>query len=128
MKPYSFFVGEEYNRLPDFLKRQVDEIGLSCRHIIAESGTKLDKGQSIAFLKEIKKILLLALEFPENINKEMVSGIGTGIIGVDIKFVPECEEAIKELIDAETKGDITSFLHATIAKIDAVLAKLKETP
>ncbi|MBU2589595.1 MAG: hypothetical protein KJ939_06745 [Nanoarchaeota archaeon] len=121
MGRFAFLTGEEYNSLPSFLKKEIDKISSNLDLILNNKNLMNKKYFSLKFLKEIKKLLILGLIYPNYLDKEMISSIGLGRIGAEIELIPTCEKAIEELIDAEIKEDINSFLREIIQKIDLVI-------
>ncbi|MBU4456359.1 MAG: hypothetical protein KKA65_02560 [Nanoarchaeota archaeon] len=100
MGRFAFLTGEEYNSLPSFLKKEIDKISSNLDLILNNKNLMNKKYFSLKFLKEIKKLLILGLIYPNYLDKEMISSIGLGRIGAEIELIPTCEKAIEELIDA----------------------------
>jgi len=119
MENCAFFSKEEYYALPIFLQIQMHEIDLKFDKIFLQKKNK--KEFSLKFLKEIKNLLQVILVYPEYVDKTMVSSIGLWIAFIEVKLTPECEKAIEELMDAEIKEDINSFIREIIQKIDLVI-------
>lgn len=123
MNTYHFFVRGDYDSLPAPLKLKVDKIGERLAEILASYDKQNNGLFSKKYLEVVKDLLLLALDNPLNFSREMIAAIGEIPSIENIELSPECENAIKDLMDAEIAKDLHLFLDSAIQKIKDAVGK-----